>query len=129
MCASTRHPIRSWTFLLLGLLALLPPGAWMLCLGSGGHVAIEASATACSDDSSPSDGSACGMDAHDSCVDYVLLRGAVTTTLGKVTCAPGVAGSAWTLDDPPLAPAVRPAPHRRPSSHSPPPTSSPSLRC
>jgi hypothetical protein len=123
------HRALHWTFLLFGVVTLLPPGAWVLCLGSGGHVAIEASSRTCSDERSSDEGrSACGMDMHDSCVDYLLLSGQPATTIAKLTCAPRLV-TLLLCDVPASAALLHLPPSLETVPHTPPPTSAPSLRC
>lgn len=60
---------------LWGLLSLLPPGAWALCSGPHGHVALEPVATSCRDTDPARAGAECCTPAGEDCVDLPLLDG------------------------------------------------------
>ena len=133
MRASSRRPRRRWVLLLAAAVALLPPGAWSLCLDRAGHLAIEPTSWPC--DESPVDGSPgapeCGTASHDGCEDYVLLQGQITT----IRDSQSLATFAQALATMPvgLARALPPTSGRTLAAlraHAPPPRPAPTiLRC
>ena len=128
MRASLRHRTHGWALLIAAAVTLLPPGAWSLCLGEAGHVAIEPTASTCTDDHAESNGAEadCGSASHDQCEDYVLLHGEATTVrdshalngdVQAVAIAPAMVGASFALVparvrvfSPPHAPSLSSAP-------------------
>lgn len=74
-------PYHRWALLLAATITLLPPGAWSLCLDRAGHLAIEPTIAKCSENSAQDAGldPDCGAASHETCEDYVLLHGQLTT--------------------------------------------------
>jgi len=67
-----RLALTLWAFLVL-----LPPGAWALCLGAQGHVALEPVATSCQQETSGcgrGESSCSASDCH-GCEDVLLVEG------------------------------------------------------
>lgn len=61
---------------LWALLVLLPPGAWALCLGTQGHIALEPAATGCQETAARGTGeSSCSASDCNDCEDVLLVEG------------------------------------------------------
>lgn len=83
-------------------LALIPPGAWALCVGAQGHVAFEPSEAVCEQESHDVDAhaadSACDASDCHGCEDTPFLRGVAlrqsTPTVDALPCADFMAGTA-----------------------------------
>ena len=70
-----RHFVLRLAVALCAHLALLPPGAWALCLGDQGHVAFEPTDASCVAASAACDDESCGPADCGGCEDTVVLAG------------------------------------------------------